>query len=79
MRVRTFVAQQPVHVPDVYQVLLVLRMDAQRHFPLVHEFENLGHGRRRKGRGSLWEPAHEFVQKVFGADLEMERVATILD
>lgn len=75
----TFVTQKPVHVPDVNQILLVLRMNAQRVLPLVHEFKNFGHRWWWKGRWSFREPSDEFVQEIFGTDLKMKRVPAVLD
>lgn len=57
----------------------MLAVHAEGVLPFVDELENLGHGWRGEGGGSLGEAADEFVEEVFGADLEMEGVAAVLD
>ena len=68
-----------MHVANVDEVLLVLAVEAERVLPLVHELEDLGHGRGRERRRSFREPTHELVEEVLGADLEVERVPAVLD
>lgn len=68
-----------MHVADVDEVLLALARRADRALPLVHELENLLHRRRRVRRRPLGEPPHELVEELLGADLEVERVAAVLD
>lgn len=76
---RTLVAEQPVHVPNVHQVLLVLARDADRVLPLVHELEDLLHRGRRERRRPFGEAPDELVEELFRADLEVEGVAAVLD
>ena len=68
-----------MHVPNVDQVFLVFARDADGILPLVHEFEDLFHRRRRERRRPFRETAHELVQELFRADLEVERVAAVFD
>jgi hypothetical protein len=76
---RTLVAQQPMHVPNMYQILLMLTRHANRMLPLMHQFQDLLHRRRREGWRSLRETTDEFVEEFFRADLEVEGVAAVFD
>jgi hypothetical protein len=75
----TLITQQPMHIPNMHQILLMLGMHTERILPLMDELEDLGHGGRRERRWSLGEPTDELVEKVFGRDLEVEGVAAVFD
>lgn len=75
----TLKAQKPVHVADMNQVLLVARVAAQGFVPLLDHLEDLALDRGRDRQGPFGELADKFVQEFFGCDLEVERVATVLD
>lgn len=72
-------AQKSVHVTDMDQVLLVARVAAQSLIPLLDHLEDLGLDRGGDRQRPLGELADKFVQEFFGCDLEVERVATVLD
>jgi len=42
----TLVAQQPMHIPDMNEILLPFRVDADGVLPFVDELERKGSGRR---------------------------------
>lgn len=68
-----------MHVPNVDQVFLVFARDADGILPLVHEFEDLFHRRRRERRRPFGEAANKLVQEFLRADLEVERVTAVFD
>jgi hypothetical protein len=74
-----FIAKKPMHVPDVDEILLVFAGCADGEFPFVDKLKDPSHGRRRIYRRLLREPPHELVEKVFCSNLEVKRVAAVLD
>lgn len=73
------ITQQSVHIPNMPQVLLVPRRLTYRLPPLFNQLENaVLHARRVHGR-AFGEAAHELVEELLGADLEVEWVTAVLD
>jgi hypothetical protein len=73
------VAEQAVHVPDEAEVLLVPAGVAYCAPPLLNRLEYLHlHARGAYGR-PLGKPADELVEELLGADLQVERIAAVLD
>lgn len=68
-----------MHISDICKIFLVLTGHAYRILPFVYEFQYTIHRRGWKSRRSLWKPSYELVEEVFGCDLEMHRVAAVLD
>ena len=77
--VLTFIVEESVHVTDVDKILLVLARDTDGELPLVDKLQNLGVDGRGKDRRAFGEPFYEFVQELFGSDLQVEWVAAVLD
>lgn len=73
------VAQQPVHVANEAQILLVLGRLADGGAPFFNQLEDTVLDARGSDGWALWETADQLVQELLGADLEMERVAAVLD
>lgn len=74
----SLVTQQPVHIPDESQVLLVSACLANSFSPFFNRFKDLLLDSRGTDGGALGEAAHKLVKELLGADLEMERVAAVL-
>ena len=72
------VAEQPVHVPNKAQVLLVPTRLAYRTPPLLNGFQDLGLNAGWSDRRSLGEPSDELIEELLGADLKMKGVTAIL-
>ena len=68
-----------MHVPDVAEVILPSRVDADALLPAVDEIEDLLHDRARERRRPLGEAADELIKKLLGRDLEVEGVSAGLD
>jgi hypothetical protein len=73
------VAQKPVHVPDEAQVVLVPRRLAYGLPPFFNQLEDAVLNARRMHRRAFGEAADELVEELLGADLEVERIAAVLD
>jgi hypothetical protein len=73
------VAQQPVHIPDEPQVVLVSRCLAYRLPPFFDQLEDLVLDARRMHGRALWESADELIEKLLCADLQVEGVSAVLD
>ena len=54
-------------------------MSAEGILPFVNEFEYFRHSGWREDGRSFGESADQFVEEVFGRDLEMEGIAAVLD
>lgn len=68
-----------MHVADEAKVLLVARRLAYRLPPFLEQLEDpLLHATGSNGR-PFGEPPDELVEKVLGADLQLERVAAVFD
>jgi hypothetical protein len=74
-----FVAQEPVHVPNKPQVLLVPTRLADGAPPFFDGFQDLALDSCGSNGRALGESPDEFIEKLFGADLEMKGVSTVLD
>lgn len=68
-----------MHVPDEAQVVLVPRCLAYRLPPFFNQLEDAILDARRVHGRALGEAADELVEELLGADLEVERVAAVLD
>ena len=68
-----------MHIPNMHQILLVFTRNTERLFPLVNHFKNLGLISGHENWRTIWETLDEFVEELFGADLQMKRVTAILD
>lgn len=68
-----------MHVPDVAEVVFETRLDAYSLLPAVNKVEDLLHDWAREGGRALGKAADEFVQELFGRDLEVEGVSARLD
>lgn len=74
-----FVTQQPVHVPDEAQVLLVPARLAYRAPPFFDSFQDLRLNFIIANRRPLGESSNKLVQKLLGTNLELKWVSAILD
>ena len=54
------------------------QQDMRRYIYATH-LERLAHGNSRESRRSLGELPDELVEELLGSDLELERVAAVLD
>lgn len=61
------------------QILLIPRRLANRLPPLLNRLENAMLHPRRPHRWPLGEPSYQLIQKLLGADLEVEGVSAVLD
>jgi hypothetical protein len=68
-----------MHIPYEAQVLLVARGLAYRLAPLFNQFEDSVLHSRSVHRWPLRESPDQFVEEFLGTDLQVERVAAILD
>lgn len=68
-----------MHIPYKAQVVLVARCLAYGLPPFFYELENLVLYSRRVNRRTFRKAADKLVKEFFGTDLEVERVAAILD
>lgn len=68
-----------MHVPDEAQVILVAARLAYRHAPLLYQLKNLGLDAGRADWGAFRESPHQLVEELLCADLQVERVAAVLD
>ena len=68
-----------MHVPYEAQVILVPRCLAYRLAPFFDQLEDASLHARRMYGWALWESADELVEEFFGTDLEVERVAAVLN
>lgn len=68
-----------MHVSNEAQVLLVPTGLAYRPSPFLNRFENLGLHPCRPDGWSLGKPPDKLVEELLGADLQVERVAAVLD
>lgn len=68
-----------MHVPDVTEVILPPRVDADALLPAVDEVEDLLHDWARERGRALRKAADELVQELLGGDLEVEGVSARLD
>lgn len=75
----TLVAQQPVHIPDKPQILLIPAGLANAGPPLLDQLEDLVLHRAIVRRRSFGEPADKLVQEILCRDLEVERIAAVFD
>lgn len=75
----SFVAQQSVHVSNKPEILLIPAGITYSEAPFFNFFKNLGLHSGRSDRGSLWESPDELIEKLFGADLEVEGVPAVLN
>lgn len=73
------VAQQPVHIPDEAQVVLVPARLADGAPPLLDGLEDLCLDTRGTDGRALGEAADQLVEELLGADLQVEGVAAVLD
>lgn len=75
----SLVAQQPVHIPNETQVLLVPTRFANGAPPFFNCLQYLHlHPTVANGR-ALGKPPDELIKELLGADLQVERVAAVLD
>lgn len=75
----TFIAKQSMHISNVNQIFFMLTGHTDRHFPFMNEFKDLLHGWRWKDRRFFRKPTNEFVEELFGRDLKVKRITTVLD
>lgn len=75
----SLVAQKSVHVPNESQVILVPRCLTYSLPPFFDQFEDSVLDTRRVHRWALGETTNELVEELLGADLEVKRVAAVLD
>lgn len=68
-----------MHVSDKTQILLVTARFAYRQAPLLDGLEDLSLDTRGPDRRPLGKPANEFIEKFLCTDLQVERVAAVLD
>ena len=68
-----------MHIPYEAQVVLVARRLAYGLPPFFYELENLVLHSRRVDRRTFGKAADKFVEEFLGTDLEVERIAAILD
>lgn len=68
-----------MHVTDVDQVLLALRVDADCVLPFVNEGENASLCRRWEEGWALGKALDELIEEFLCGNLEVEGVANILD
>lgn len=68
-----------MHIPDETQVLLIAARFTYRRAPFLNRFENLGLDSSCPDRWPLGKPAHQLIEKIFGANLEMKWVTAVLD
>ena len=73
----SFVAQQPVHIPDESQVVLVPAGLANGPPPLLYSLQYLVLNFARTNWGPFREATHQLVEEFLGADLEVERVPAV--
>lgn len=68
-----------MHVPDEAQILLIPARLANSAAPFFYSFENLHLHPAEADRRALGEATDELVEELFGADLQLEGVATVLN
>lgn len=68
-----------MHVPYEAQIVLVPRCLTYRLPPFFYQLEDLILDTGRVHRWTFGKAAHKLVEKFFGANLKMERVAAVLD
>lgn len=68
-----------MHVPNKAQVLLVAARFAYCQAPLLNCLEDLGLDPGRPDWGPFGKPADKLIEKLFRTDLEVERIAAVLD
>lgn len=68
-----------MHVADETQVLPVPARLADGAAPFLNGLEDLELHARRSDRGALGEAANQLVQKILGADLQVEGITAVLD
>jgi hypothetical protein len=73
------VAQQPMHIPNEAQIVLVSRCLADRLPPFFYQLEDSTLYARRMHRRTLWESTDELVQEFLCAYLQMESVTAVFD
>lgn len=73
------IAQQPMHVPNEAQILLVPTRLADGAAPFFYGLEYLHLHPAEADRRTLGEAADELVEELFGANLQLKGVATVLD
>ena len=61
------------------QILLISRRLADRLPPLFNRLENAMLHPRRPHRWPLGKPSYQLIEKLLGADLEVEGVSAVLD
>lgn len=73
------VAEQPVHIPYIAQILLVSRILTYRLSPLFYKLEDLIVDSGRMDGRTFGETADKLVEKVLGTNLEMKWVSAVFD
>lgn len=73
------VTQQPMHVPNEAQVLLVPARLADGAAPFFYSLEYFHLHPAEADRRALGEATDELVEELLGADLQLEGVAAVLD
>lgn len=74
-----FVKQESMHVSDETEIFLVPRCLANGLAPFFNSLQDLCLNPAGTDRRALWEAADEFVEKFLCADLQVKRIAAILD
>lgn len=74
-----FVAEQPMHVSDEPQVLFVSACLAYCTPPFFYSLQYLHLHPRRSYRRPFGEPSDQLIKKLFGTDLQVKGIATVLD
>lgn len=72
-------SQQPMHIPNIPQIILPSRLCANAFLPRMYELEYAGHDRTWERRRTFRKATDELVQKLFCCDLEVECVSAGLD
>lgn len=68
-----------MHIPNISKIFLPPAFGAYRPLPRPDQVENLRHDWTGEWRWALGEASYELVEELFGGDLEVEGVPTLLD
>lgn len=68
-----------MHIAYIPEILLKPIVLAQRFLPRMYQIENAAHDWTREGRRALRKASDKLIQELFRRDLQVERIAAVLD
>ena len=68
-----------MHVPNKSQVIFISTRLAYCGAPFLYKRQDSSLYSSRSNGGPFGKSSHQFVQKLLGADLQVERITTVLD